>query len=299
VVLGSSLSDLIAGCNKERVDECVETMEAHLSGIKLVIDLLFSRYVGYVDRLVKKYFNIRTRVPLVYIAAALHDLGKSLPSYQVRLWSTCSAPYHELVSASLILNHVDLGEAVISGDVAKVRALVAMAVLLHHHAMRPPSTYVTKDFATYALGDPRSSDKIYESISRYLRIVSKIYPNLRVAVNTELSYNSLLAGTRKLVSSLKIFDYALDRGRAAQAIARDYKVVVIMLYPLTIADSLAAAIQRSCRVLKPRLIESVCEEIESCRVFIRDVIKWWSVGRVFRNGFEVGRCGDADSDSGV
>jgi len=263
----SSPNMLIAGCNRVngRI-KCYESMEQHLRGVRFLIDSYLSPYIGYVDDLALKLFNIKPSEHMLYVAAAMHDIGKALPGYQQSLRLRCTAGYHEVASAALTLLLLDYGEYEVIP--------VALAVLLHHHAMRPPYRLCVEspaDVKRYVLC--RVREDVAKYVMKYLEIASGVF-NIRLRVGdvrlNESSIGRAVDGVFRIVKTLS---------QHRDEYARIYKLSTVMLFPLVVADIMAARVQRACVKLSVDTVSEVRDPIGG------EVTKYSELIKAFRKGF--------------
>ncbi len=273
---------LISGCNRENLSlGCYETMKDHLESIKLILDYLLRNYLTYVEKELWKLLNLKLRINMLYVIAALHDLGKSLPHYQVRLKERCTAPYHELASVAL-LRLLDLNDLVINnGCLDTLYSLASLTILMHHHAMRPLN-YLISNVGNYlreALPDNLNYEIIVDSVTKYLNICREVF-------GITLRISNKYINVRDLKKEIICFLNGLRKGYRGSKPKLNYvyKLSVIMVKPLLIADVIAASINRSCLKLSRDLVGNVDELINLIKPsFTKEVINWFKINELFRS----------------
>ena len=247
MVLGLSDNYLIAGCNINRETnkpECYESMEQHMKSMKIVLDTLFSNYMEFVDEEAKK-LCIKPKCHVVYAVAALHDLGKILPMYQKQLREKCTAPYHEVFSAILMFS--------VKGVWLRESEIIVymLPVIMHHHAMRSLKDLIG-EYYTKVVNPIKKINKVpTEYISEFSDIVEKVF-GLKIEI-PELNGRIIEENCEKLLkilkNAMKLQEGQYFKHELYLFMLKVYRLTGLILYPLTIADYVAAAVNRACKNL--------------------------------------------------
>lgn len=247
MVLGLSGNCLIAGCNINRETnkpECYESMEQHMKSMKIVLDTLFSSYMEFVDEEAKR-LCIKPKCHVVYAVAALHDLGKILPMYQKQLREKCTAPYHEVFSAILLFS--------VKGVWLRESEIIVymLPVIMHHHAMRSLKDLIGEYYVKIVNPIKKISKVPAEYISEFSSIVEKVF-GLKIEVS-ELNRRIIEENCEKLLKILenakKLQEGQYFKHKLYLSMLKVYRLTSLILYPLTIADYVAAAVNRACKNL--------------------------------------------------
>lgn len=249
-----SCEEYIAGCDKDV--GCVETLVDHVRSMAEVLRRPFRSLAHYVER---EYLHLARTLELggystgttklmedlqgdslMEILVAFHDLGKCTLSSQRSLRKRCTAPYHEVTSAALLLAYLNFLGA---RTLLEVLPLV-LAVLLHHHAMRGLG-HVREQIRQIRL-DPED----LESALRGLCCVCEI---LRVPRIEEFSLWVRAEGLGKFIRALGNLLEAVESpvggvgilgSDLGASLARVYRSSILLTATLSVADNVAATLNR-------------------------------------------------------
>jgi len=267
-------NELIAGCNPDIIKQsgCYESIEDHLRGAKYVLSNFLDNYIVYTDNVLEKLLNIKLSTSIVYLAVALHDLGKSLPHYQQKLRKTCTAPYHEVASIAL-LKLIDLSDVVIRGNHKALMVILMLSIIMHHHAMRPLS-YIARNLdvsLNNALPTTLHINDIVSSCKKYIDVVKRIF-NIELGIKTkckEVNIANLRRDVTVFIDKLRDI-FKSNEYTFVRVSNYIYKISILVLKPLLIADIVSASVNRSCTNID---LESLNKVIEKKSTMVSDVIE--------------------------
>ncbi|MCX8205183.1 MAG: hypothetical protein N3H31_05985 [Candidatus Nezhaarchaeota archaeon] len=257
--------ELISGCDES--PKCYESMEEHLKGVKLTFDYLFQHYGRYVHAKALREGGHRGLCPqLHYVVLALHDVGKAI--YQDSLRSRCKAPLHEAASAAIAFCVCD--EALCDN----CRLAAVLSILLHHHAMRPPSELMSRLISlSDELKKRVKSEGAY--IDRCIDIANRVF-GLSLKGRGLDKYLERLETVKTVLKNLigLMSNAQLRTPPPLLEALKTYRLALALLQPLIVCDITSASIQRRppCRSLEPsdldagrRLKPLVREVVEDAR----------------------------------
>ena len=251
---------LISGCDEPGV--CYEYMDQHLRGMRIVYDRYYaSRYNRFVNNLLLRWQGHRELCSkLPYLALALHDLGKAI--YQDTLRSSCKAPRHEIASASLAWY---MTKGVLCN---RCKIVLALTILLHHHAMRPPNKLL-EQIDGYAR---EYSERIHakysiDNVVNYMNVAFSIYGiswDIRL-----ININDLLDSFKAMSSTFSRLVKAKSNGlfskmpKFKEEYFGIYRLALTLLQPLIVSDITSARLQRRppCKNLEASDVSEVDEEM--------------------------------------
>ncbi|MGC8987808.1 CRISPR-associated endonuclease Cas3'' [Infirmifilum sp.] len=248
------------GC-RERLEEHVKLMTEIIKGPLATLVLYAEReYARATQKMLENDKELQDNLRSVFeklledleekgilkMLVAFHDLGKCTRNFQDSLEKNCSAPYHEALSAYLLYHYFECLASVTTGfnneDLSKHRVSLLklvypliLAVILHHHAMRDPNEVFDES--------PRELSKyVTENDTSCLQICSeKIFK----AVDLSLPPNCI-EGVKLDEQHLKEFFRSLKTLTGTLRILPSlYRAALLLVLPLSIADNLAAYVNRS------------------------------------------------------
>jgi CRISPR-associated endonuclease Cas3-HD len=246
--------EYIAGCDK--TVGCVETLTDH---VRSMVDILrgpLKRLASYAER-EYLYLTIKAlklggsttsdaelaevfrSTSLVEVLAVFHDLGKCTLSSQRSLRESCTAPYHEVTSAALLLAYLTS----IGGSKPAIVIPPVLSVLLHHHAMRGLS-HLYEHVRRINLG---SAD--LESVLKGLHCACEV---LRVPRVEEFSTWIQGMGLGRFTEALKRLLELIESSKgnsdtgstSGVTLAEVYRVSILLTATLSVADNVAASLNR-------------------------------------------------------
>jgi CRISPR/Cas system-associated endonuclease Cas3-HD len=251
--------EYIAGCDK--TVGCVETLTDH---VRSMVDTLrgpLKRLASYAER---EYLYLTTKAlklsgsttgnaelaetfrstSLVEVLAVFHDLGKCTLSSQRSLRESCTAPYHEVTSAALLLAYLTFLTS-IGGSKPAIAGVIppVLSVLLHHHAMRGLN-HLYEHVRRISLG---SAD--LESVLKGLRCACEV---LRVPRVEEFStwirgmgLGRFTEALKRLLESIESSKGISDAGSTSGVtLAEVYRISILLTATLSVADNVAASLNR-------------------------------------------------------
>lgn len=246
--------EYIAGCDK--TVGCVETLTDH---VRSMVDILrgpLKRLASYAER---EYLYLTTKAlklggsttgdtelaevfrstSLVEVLAVFHDLGKCTLSSQRSLRESCTAPYHEVTSAALLLAYLTS----IGGSKPAIVIPPVLSVLLHHHAMRGLS-HLYEHVRRISLG---SAD--LESVLKGLRCACEVLSVPRVEEFSTwiqgMGLGRFTEALKRLLESIESSKGISDAGSTSGVtLAEVYRISILLTATLSVADNVAASLNR-------------------------------------------------------
>jgi CRISPR/Cas system-associated endonuclease Cas3-HD len=190
------------------------------------------------------------------ILVVFHDLGKcTLPS-QESLRKNCTAPYHEILSATLLLAYLTF----LGSCCPAVAGPPVLAVLLHHHAMRGLDDVRHQIQNTQI--NTRSEDLkcVLKCLNSLLKVVDLPQINEFSSWISSQDLGKYIRGLAMFIDSLKV------GGKEEHLLTRIYKSSILLTAVLSIADNVAASENRKyCGKVQVREVQ----QIEILHGFIR------------------------------
>jgi len=250
-----SCEEYVAGCDK-RIG-CVETLVEHVRSMVEVLRGPLRSLAHYAEREylhlartpelggcstgIAKLVEDPRDVSLMEILVVFHDLGKCTPSSQRSLRERCTAPYHEVASAALLLAYLSF-----LGASTQLEVLLppVLAVLLHHHAMRGLD-HIREQVLRIRLGP-----EDFEGALRGLRCV---YETLGVPRVEEFSLWIQAEGLGKFIEALDRLLKGVENpaggvgtpgGDSEASLAKVYRSSILLTAALSVADNVAATLNR-------------------------------------------------------
>jgi CRISPR-associated endonuclease Cas3-HD len=200
-----------------KVGDRVETLERHITSGLYYMQEIYLKNMYH--KHVAKRLNIceEDSINLLKIAYMLHDIGKVYDPFQTRIAEGYGAPGHEVLSSYMVIEHCRLM------DVNLIRAM-ALAILLHHHAMRTLDEAFIKFCNTeyFILPSERAE---------WLRRI--IYVDILNALPSSLV-------SREVVNVLERELHRLITPKSLEGLGHAYAATYLILHPLMICDNLSA-----------------------------------------------------------
>lgn len=204
----------------KREGDRVETLERHVNvGLRFLREIYLKR--GYGKHVALRLdLSIKEAEYVINVAYAMHDLGKAYSPYHELIVKGHGAPGHEVISAYVILQEL------LSVD-DDLRKGMALAVLLHHHAMRT----LTKSFDK-AIETSKTSGRPFTLRDENLEDLNRIYSKLGINLSfpKEISKEELQRVYASIRPTLKAYYNART----------SYVLAYLILHPLSTSDVLAA-----------------------------------------------------------
>lgn len=251
----------IAGCNKEYMDKCCESMEDHIgsmlkryrsldSSVKNSIRKAYEIYIETAIETIKakaaNSVNLSTsnisqliRCDPVELVIALHDLGKCTKKNQERLRERCTAPCHEIISAASLYAF----SLSIDRSFGLIMALPhIMAILLHHHSIRSVRDLFSKDKPGATCESNLYLDNDLQNIVECAKISLKVScPDLVPYIDNPMQLSKLPKYISDLPNILTSISNMLPI-----VFHSAYRVAVMITGIISILDRYAASVNRSC-----------------------------------------------------
>jgi CRISPR-associated endonuclease Cas3-HD len=202
-----------------------EDLFEHGRDVALIGECLFPEETRYYNALLNELEN--RDINWWRVAAALHDIGKAHKKFQATIGRKPSFICHELLSALYIWEALEASP--------KIRAAVALTVLLHHHAMDRFERCI-------------KSVKGFETADGFTDYVSRFSKWLGVGIRPIENITADIGALKRWIDQ------------------RIYRIAVIGVGPIAVADHVAAARRGG---YSSRLLEELKHEIggrlEKCK----------------------------------
>ena len=226
-----------------RPGDRVETLERHI-----MVGLHFLHEI-YIKKNFGKHLALRLRIPknlaekILKITYALHDLGKAYNPYQQLIAKGKGAPGHEALSAYIVLKHLNITSNMSSKTEEHLRRGIAIAIILHHHAMRGWVEALNK-LCNVA---KQHKTTMYFLNNEAERTLTSIYAKLDITISCpkEIKVKNIVSTVLKEIQSI------ISKPLMNLNYRNPYKVTYTILHPLITCDVLAASTAKySCNTLK-------------------------------------------------
>ncbi len=240
----------IAGCDRE--NNCLESLTNHVESMIRILRGPTRRLTLYAERdylsllefLASGRYSLGNtsfikelqNTSVLEILAVFHDLGKCTLFSQESLRENCTAPYHEILSATLLLAYLSFLGA--DPPIAAVGPPV-LAVLLHHHAMRSLDDVRHRIQNTQINTKSEDLECVLECLNSLLKVVDMPQANEFSSHIRSQGLEKYIKGLTKLINSLKA-----DDKKENHVLIRIYKSSILLTEVLSIADNFAATKNR-------------------------------------------------------
>lgn len=194
-----------------------ETLESHIRRGINFINKIYLKYDYHIQISNKFEIPPKDAAKIIITTYALHDVGKAYNPYQSLIKGGRGAPGHEVLSAYHAKKILDL-------DLEIIKA-VALAIIMHHHAMRE----ISDAFATFL----KYGNKYHIEDEE-----AKNLESLLKGINIELSLDRKLE-SKNLVTDL--FNLLKNILRVPENASKQYALAYYLLHPLITCDILAAS----------------------------------------------------------
>lgn len=247
------ISAPISGCNAEYKDQCYETLEDHVTKmleiyreVKSLIEVpIIEAYNMYLKD-IEKTMNIKLKnsqrvgalinCDPIELAVALHDIGKCTTENQRRLKERCTAPLHEIISATYLYT---IAISLDSRHGFIVSIPLILGILLHHHASRSLNNVLGESLQIKS----RLRYEDCELVSKCThQVLVNACSNLRDVID-KANIDCFINYIDKLTKAMNLI---LINKKFSSLRVKAYSVAVMISGILSILDRYSAVINRSC-----------------------------------------------------
>ena len=243
--------------------------------MKTVLDTLFSDYMEFIDNEASRLLNVKPKIPVVYITAAFHDLGKIIPAYQQQLRIRCTAPCHEVLSATLILSVENIFSE--KGE----ELIYIFPVIAHHHVVRTLKDLQAKCNEYVHRIIMKTNEIPVDYLAEFTEIARKVF-----GLDIKFARLDRRILERNYVRILKLIERVTEIRRnlgynheAYLKLLKIYKLTSLVLFPLAVADIIAASVNRACKGLSIHEILKISYR----NPMVRDALKYKMQKIILRN----------------
>jgi len=274
--------NIISGCNKDPNKSCFEKYRDHIDLMlfltnQKILDsfsrIIRIRYYEYLFEALNELFKdndlsaelekLLYKFDPVKIAILFHDIGKCTQDNQRKLYNSCSAPNHEIISVMIAYDYLQKHFTKLFKDrgyiIFQIYIIpVALSILLHHHAMRNLKDLL-KEY---------KSVKLQKEDFKYLFICLKenheVYDRLTQEDFKYYVNNFDLNSVEKIKENITNCLSSLEMGKALISREQVYSIAIMITFVIHVADILAALLNRN-------KYGERCLSIEESKMFLSNI----------------------------